>query len=61
MVDQILDDPEDTRGLLRLISLIIEEVGPDMQDEEFPPEITKNLGKIDRVLRSQLKGNHIKV
>ena len=52
MVDDLIDDPEDVRGLLRLISIIIEEVGPEMPEEEFQPEITKNLGKIDKVLRS---------
>ena len=38
------DDPDDKRGLLKLISTVLEEIGDEMEPEMFPKHVSKSLG-----------------
>jgi hypothetical protein len=51
------DDPDDKRGLLKLISTVLEEIGEEMEQEKFPKHISKNLGTVDKMIRYILKKN----
>jgi len=49
------DDPDDKRGLLKLISTVLEEIGDEMEPEMFPKHVSKSLGSVDKIIRYQLK------
>jgi hypothetical protein len=51
----MMDDPEDKRGMLMLMSSMLEELGAEFEEENFPKVVTANLGTVDKLLRSFLK------
>jgi hypothetical protein len=47
----MMDDPEDKRGMLMLMSTMLEELGAEFEEENFPKVVTANLGTVDKLLR----------
>ena len=45
---------------MRLMSSMLEELGDEFDDENFPKVVTKNLGTVDKLLRSFLKKDALK-
>ena len=62
-IEAIVDDPEDTRSLLTLMSLILDESSIEEEQgsrkKKGTPKYQKNLGKVDKVLKYQLKEDKI--
>jgi hypothetical protein len=56
----MMDDPEDKRGMLMLMSSMLEELGAEFEEENFPKIVTANLGTVDKLLRSFLKKDLMK-
>jgi DNA-binding transcriptional MerR regulator len=62
-LDAIVEDPEDTRALLTLMSLVIDESAVEGEEatkkkgKAATPMYQKHLGKIDKVLKQQLKAD----